>query len=110
MSDSRVGNEREEPALTTAQDNMLREKLAAERKAVSNANFGLGMVSLLLLVGLIAGGVWYFSVRNTANPVGTAAMNSGVVAVSTSSAKSSDVSAPERTPAVIHVPPAPGNP
>jgi hypothetical protein len=84
----------------------LRANLLAERKRASNANFGLGIVSVLLLAALIAGGVWYFSSQNNANTAASA----GVVATSASTIKSSDVSAPDRTPGTINVPAASGNP
>lgn len=114
MRDSSTENEREDSALTAAQDavesSVLRENLLAERKAASTANFGLGVVSILLLVGLIAGGVWYFSSQNTVNMVASAGGMSGIAAASTSTTKSSDVSPPSKTPTTIHVLPAPGKP
>jgi hypothetical protein len=92
-------------AEVAAERNILRRSLVAERKSASNATFGLAMLAFLVLVGLIAGGIWYFSQNNTSS---TAAAGGapGVVA-STSASRASDVSPPPRTPATIHVNPAP---
>lgn len=49
------------------ESSMLHEELAAERKTPSSVTFGLAIVSLLVLIGLIAGGLWYFSAHNSAN-------------------------------------------
>ena len=89
------------------ENRLLREELLAERKTASNGAFGLMLVSILVLVGLIAGGIWYFSSRNNANTPAASGVTPGVVSTLASTAKSTDVSAPVKLPAAIHVSPAP---
>jgi hypothetical protein len=103
----REEQERADALKFSEEGGFLRRKLVSERKAASNATFGLGIVSVLLVIGSIAGGVYYFSSQNGAGNSASGAGTPGVVASVTPSSKSSDVSAPERTPSTIHVNPAP---
>lgn len=103
----RADQERFDATGYAEENSLLREKLLAERKAASNGSFGLMLVSILVVVGLIAGGIWYFSSRNNANNPVASGVAPGVVATTTSTAKSTDVSAPAKLPAAIHVNPAP---
>ncbi len=89
-------------AQTATESSVLRENLAEERKSASNANFGLMMLSILLLLGLIGVGAWYFSTQNSAN--NTAA--TGAMTASTATSRPSDVTAPAPPP-VAHTTPAP---
>ena len=85
----------------------LRASLLRERKAASNATFGLIIAFVLLLIGSIAGGVYFFSTQNNTINTASAAVTPGVVTSTTSPARSSDVTAPEKTPTTIHVNPNP---
>ena len=101
-------------ALETAQDNakikasggrrfipekdesqVLRETLARERKAASSVTFGLIIASILVLIGLIAGGVYYFSSRNNGNNSASGGAVPGVVAEMSAPANHAAVSDPE---------------
>jgi len=81
----------------------LRARLLRERKAASNATFGLTVASVLMVIGFIAGGVYFFSSQNSSATSATTGVSPGILASTALSAKSSDVSAPERTPTTIHV-------
>lgn len=93
-----------EPA---AESRALRASLLRERKAASNATFGLIIASILLVIGFIAGAVFFFSSQNSANTSASAGVTPGILASTTLPTKSSDVSAPEKTPTTIHVNPNP---
>lgn len=89
------------------EDSLLHDHLVTERKAASNATFGLTIGSVLLMIGLIAGSAFYFSSQNSSANNASAGVTPGAVAAATWPAKSSDVSAPDRMPATINVNPAP---
>lgn len=99
----RADQARFNPSRPTEEKSLLRERLVGERKSASNATFGLVMITVLIVVGLIAGGIWYFSSQNSANSLPTSGVAPGVVTMAATTAKSTDVSAPDRLPAVIHV-------
>jgi len=91
-------------ALEPAEESrVLRARLLRERKAASNATFGLTIASVLLVIGFIAGGVYFFSSQNSGSTSASTGATPGILASTTLPAKSSDVSAPERTPTTIHV-------
>jgi len=81
----------------------LRAQLLRERKAASNATFGLTIASVLMVIGFIAGGVYFFSSQNSSGASASTGVTPGILASTTLPTKSSDVSAPERTPIAIHV-------
>ncbi|MCW3053874.1 MAG: hypothetical protein JWN14_3044 [Chthonomonadales bacterium] len=91
-------------ALEPAEESrVLRARLLKERKAASNATFGLTVASVLLVIGFIAGGIYFFSSQNSSGTSASTGVTPGILASTTLPTKSSDVSAPERTPTTIHV-------
>ncbi len=62
------------------ESNVLREHLLRERKSASSVTFGLVIASILVLIGLIAGGVYYFSSQNNGNNNSAGGVTPGVVA------------------------------
>ncbi len=94
---------------SVAESAVLRENLAAERKSASTANFGLIVISILLILALAGMGIWYFNRQSNAN---SAAGNGGATAVPTASSKPSEVSVPAPPPTihVITVPAEPAQP
>jgi len=91
-------------ALEPAEESrILRARLLKERKAASNATFGLTVASVLMIIGFIAGGVYFFSSQNSSGANASTGVTPGILASTVLPARSSDVSAPERTPTTIHV-------
>lgn len=85
----------------------LRRKLVSERKSASNATFSLVIASVLLIAALIAGGAYFFSSQNNATTAGSTGVMPGVVASAATPSRSTDVAAPDRTPTILNVSPAP---
>ena len=89
-----------------AENSVLRDDLVTERKSPSSAKFGFIIASVLVVVGLIVGSIWYFSAQNSASNSASTGVTPGMVAAA-SNTPSSEVSGDDTTPGTIYVIPAP---
>jgi len=62
----RAGQARPGVSGSSAEGSVLRAHLASERKVASKVTFGLVIAFILVAIGLVAGGIYYFSSQNSA--------------------------------------------
>jgi len=95
----RADQERAAASVPAQRSSILRARLLSERKAASKATFGLIIAAVLLIIGCIAGGIYYFSSQGSAANSASVGATPGVLASTNLPANSSDVSGPGETPA-----------